>query len=279
MLNLVMASTDPPSGGRLVNTWRGENGELCGSAFSQGSLRWIDWSGLGVFAFSKGSAAVRVWPQPNSSPQLCRESFSRQLQPVVLQALGWQALHASAIVGPSGVIAFCGNSGSGKSTLAFALGNEGWSQVADDGVVLRVASNDVMVYPLPFAPRLRVASQAYFEGISNASSQPRTMVMQVGELPLAMVILLLQDRDHSETNLTSVHRAQAFSRLLAHAHGFDEDDRTETRRLVVDYLSIADRVPVLELRYRPDLAILPNLVRKITDVVQEKCPAAGSPKE
>ena len=271
MLNLVIVRGDPPSGGRLVNSWHDENGELCGSAFAHEAMRWIEWSGLGVFAFSEGSSEVRHWPQPHASPQLCRETFSRQLQPVILQALGWQALHASAIIGPSGVIAFCGKSGSGKSTLAFAMRNEGWSQLADDAVVLRAASNGVMVRPMPFAPRLRPRSQAYFAEISPSSGQ-EPIAPRRPELPLAMVILLLQDPAQPELTLAPVRKAEAFSRVLAHAHEFDPSDQSETRRLARDYLSIVDRVPVIELRYRPDLATLRNLTRTITELVHETEP-------
>ena len=139
MLTLAFAGGDAPTPGtgRKVNEWCDDNGEVFARAHTSKDLHWIDWPGLGVFAFSAGSHEVRVWPEPGTQHEAIVDTFSRTLEPVILQTLGWQALHAGAAVGPTGVVAFCGRKGSGKSTLAFAMHQAGWRQFADDALVLR----------------------------------------------------------------------------------------------------------------------------------------------
>ena len=69
--------------------------------------------------------------------------------------------------------------------------------------------------------------------------------------------------------MTVLPQAQAFTALLAHAHCYDAQDRSHTRRLVDSYLAIVSLVPVFALQYRPDLQRLPQLTEIIKD-------AAGS---
>src|SRR5689334_9620303 len=122
MLTLDFSTGTMPEaeGRRLTRTWFDDAGRLCGRAYVGGSDHWIDWEGLGRFRFRRDGETVSVWPAPDVSPETITETFSRVLQPVVLQAMGRQALHASAAAGPTGVLAFCGRAGSGKSTIARA---------------------------------------------------------------------------------------------------------------------------------------------------------------
>ena len=94
------------------------------------------------------------------------------LRPIVLQALGWQALHAGAALTSEGALLFCGRSGAGKSTTAYALGQMGWTQVADDQVVWQLHDGRPKVQPLPFKPRLRPLSHARL-GDKAAPRSPR----------------------------------------------------------------------------------------------------------
>src|SRR3984893_13297729 len=138
LLSLTISAGVAPAAGRQTEEWRDECGKVFARAFSADDHYRIDWPGLGTFAFRPGSRDVLVWPEPNASYEEISITFDRSLQPVILQALGKQALHASAVVGPSGTIAFCGSSRSGKSTLGFAMRQAGYRQPGDDGVVLQL---------------------------------------------------------------------------------------------------------------------------------------------
>ena len=50
---------------------------------------------------------------------------------------GWEALHASAVLSPQGVVAFCAGSGTGKSTIARGLSERGYQLCADDAVAVK----------------------------------------------------------------------------------------------------------------------------------------------
>lgn len=265
MLTLAFAGGDAPAPGTggKVNEWRDDCGEVCARAYTSKVLHWIDWPGLGVFAFSAGSYEVRVWPEPNSQHEAIVDTFSRTLEPIILQTLGWQVLHAGAAVGPAGVVAFCGRKGSGKSTLAFAMHQAGWRQFADDALVLRFDQDRVMSCPFPFTPRLRPASRAHF---AHAHS-PSPSSSDSADFPLTAVFLLQQNPDLTSPRISLMPQARAFSELLAHAHCFDAKDQTQTRRLVDDYLELVARVPVFALEYQPDLQQLSQLTRAVVETV------------
>src|ERR1700752_4521188 len=118
MLTLAFAHGAAPASAPCwdVGGWVDDCGSGLAGAFSYKHSHWIDFPGVGKFAFSSGSTQVRVWPDPASARGAVYDTFSRMLQPIILQALGGrQALHAGAAVGPSGVVAFCGPRGAGKS--------------------------------------------------------------------------------------------------------------------------------------------------------------------
>jgi hypothetical protein len=273
MLTLAFASGEAPWLGREVNAWLDDGGNVFARAFSAKNLHCIDWPGLAVFAFSAGSHEVKVWPYRGTQPETIADTFSCTLRPIILQALGWQVLHAGATVGPIGVIAFCGRSGSGKSTLAFAMQQVGWQQFADDALVLCLDQDRVMACQLPFKPRLRPLSRAHFTDAHRQFSP----APQRGDAPLAAVFLLQQNADlpRSTPRISRIPPARAFSELLAHAHCFDAEDPTHTRRLVDDYLRTAGQVPVFSLDYRPNLRQLPHLTSAVLEAAASIGPVAS----
>jgi hypothetical protein len=260
MLTLVFAGGEEPPGGagQEVNQWLDENGQAYARAFSSGSMYWIRWRDLGVFAFSAASLVVRVWPERGSRHEAIIYVFS-MLRPVILQALGWQALHAGAAVGPAGALAFCGRSGCGKSTLAFAMQQVGWHQYADDALLLRLDQGCVTACPLPFKPRLRPASRAHFE----RAALPSCPEPLSAEVPLSAVFLLQQNCAVTVPRVSLIPQWRAFSEVLPHAHCFDVGDPAHTRRLVESYLELVACVPVFKLEYRPDLQRLQQITSAV----------------
>jgi hypothetical protein len=227
-------------------------------------LYWIEWLGVGVFAFSAGSHEVQVWPESGIRREAIVDIFDRTLQPIVLQALGEsQALHASAAAASAGVLAFCGRSGSGKSTLAFAMQQVGCLQFADDALVLRLDGDRVIARPLPFMHRLRPQSRAHFERVSELVS-PK---LDSADLPLAAIFLLQQDQSLARARISLAPQLRAFTEVLSHAHCFDPADPKHTRRLAEDYLEFTSRVPVFALTYPPDFRQLPQLTHTVAATV------------
>ncbi len=68
---------------------------------------------------------------------------------------GYEALHASALLSPEGVVAILAPSGVGKTTLALELLRRGWSLFADDALAL--ASGGKGIYAHPGTPHMSVS--------------------------------------------------------------------------------------------------------------------------
>src|SRR5260370_35432527 len=153
MLSLIISSGVAPTAGRQVNEWRDERGKVFARAFSSENHYRIDWSGLGAFVFHPGSRDVLVWPERDARHEEISNTFYGLLQPVILQVLGQQALHAAASVGPSGTIAFCGNARSGESPLGFAMRPAGYRQLAAAAFGLQPENEREYILPLPLRTR------------------------------------------------------------------------------------------------------------------------------
>ena len=270
MLSLTFATGAPApvTEGGLVQTWCTETGEVYAAAYAADDRRWVHWPGLATFAFAAGTRHVSAWLAPGASPDVVEDTFFRVLQPVVLQAIGWQALHASAVSVGAHVVALCGKSGAGKSTLAYALGRHG-EQWADDAVVWE-GNGPVAALGLPFSPRLRASARRHFRQHEiHAGTRPG-----VRRRPLAAVLVLDQQPNlPEEVRCRRLTIAGAFQQLLTHAHCFDPADPIETRRLVEDYSAFAAVVPVYALSYRPAFDELPAVMRAVRDVLPaDQCP-------
>jgi hypothetical protein len=74
---------------------------------------------------------------------------------VLCQQRGLLPLHASAVAGKSGVVAFLANSGQGKSTIAAHLARRGFRVLADDGCLID-ATQPGSSMVIPTAPWLKL---------------------------------------------------------------------------------------------------------------------------
>jgi hypothetical protein len=70
-----------------------------------------------------------------------------RILPNVAIALGYEALHASALDAPEGVVAVAAPSGTGKTTLALELMRRGWPLFADDVLTLGEGPGGVCAHP------------------------------------------------------------------------------------------------------------------------------------
>jgi hypothetical protein len=261
LLTLQLASKRPDiSRAREGCVWRDLDGSVCGRSLIAGHDRWLDWYDVGLLAFNDRSPVVKVWPVRGMTLESARAEFDRMLRPIVLQALGWQALHAGAALTSEGALLFCGRSGAGKSTTAYALGQMGWTQLADDQVVWQLHDGRPKVQALPFQPRLRPLSHAH---LGDKSSPRSPWPTSQGLIPMAAIYLLEQRTGGAPVSISRVAPAQAFSALLPHAHCFDLSDVEATRVFTDDYLTLASEVPVFKVRYAPDLDRLPELLHTI----------------
>ena len=88
-----------------------------------------------------------------SPAQLDEQAWRRFLLDAVLlkasEAHGLEALHASAVEGPDGVLAFATQAGGGKSSLASELVRRGHPFFADDALTMRRDDAAIRAHPAP----------------------------------------------------------------------------------------------------------------------------------
>lgn len=244
---------------RLARTWRDSDDRVCAEGYVGSQTWWMRWPGVATFRCDR-AGQVEAFADAGIDPDRVLDLYERTLQPLALQALGWEALHASAVHLGDGVVAFCGERGTGKSTIAYALAARGYRQAADDTLVFEPAANTVEALVLPFVPRLRPEAAALLrpsgqnEGAIGSGSSTT--------VPLKAIVVLTRSEEITPV-MSRLEGGAAFAAILAHAHCFDPDDPVTRRRVLEHYLEAAAAVPVYSLRFAPGLEGLPRLLDSI----------------
>ena len=105
------------------------------------------------YLVTKGREIV-VDPDASALPLDVRAYLLGAIFVVLCQQRGLLPLHASAVAGKSGVVAFLARSGQGKSTLAAHLAQRGFRVLADDVCLIDATQPAAMV--IPTAPWLKL---------------------------------------------------------------------------------------------------------------------------
>ncbi|CAN5667130.1 hypothetical protein BH18ACT13_BH18ACT13_01590 [soil metagenome] len=237
-----------------VARWEANDGiELVG--YRANGTRWIAIRGLAAFRFDRtGDVAAAAI---GGSEQAIRDAWVRSVLPLVMQARGTQVLHASAVAGPSGVVALCGTSTAGKSTMAAALQGQGHRVVADDALAFVVTGSAAHALTLPFRLRLRPASAAHLE------LPPIAEQGDGGErLPLAAIVLLEPGAaDGDQPRSVLVAPTEAVGALMPHAYCFSLEEAKEA--LVRAYAALTGSVLVQRLSFPRELEHLAGTVEHV----------------
>jgi hypothetical protein len=257
-------------GGTRVQTWHDLSDAVCAYGYAGDGWWAMQWPKLATFRVDADAVnIVRVFAAPHASRAKLQDLYRRSVVPLFLQALGYETLHASAVQGSTGVLAFCGERGSGKSTVAYALSRRGFPQYADDTLVMSATSRGITTKPLPFAPRLRPASAQFF-GVESAHPHAHERVAA----PLGTIFVLRPTPEPDTLKIERLPSTLGFQALLAHAHCFEPDSDRSRRRLLKNYLEISARVPVIAVAYTPGLERVDALLDAIVGAARERTPLA-----
>jgi hypothetical protein len=109
--------------------------------------------------FRLDSARRRLECAPLEAGLPWQQTLLTRVLPNVAILRGYEALHASAVESPHGVVALAGPSGVGKSTLAAELIGRGWPLFADDVLILGHGEEGVFAHP--GTPHVKVAETDY----------------------------------------------------------------------------------------------------------------------
>ncbi|MEZ5353441.1 MAG: hypothetical protein R2762_12460 [Bryobacteraceae bacterium] len=223
----------------------------CPVAF--GSLRSparIEFPGQARFEFHLGGGPVRV-ASLSAGEEWIEDAYYRSVAPLVLQARGEEALHASAVDTSGGVVAFAARSGTGKSTLAAALGDAGYSVWADDVVLWRREECGAHVaIPVPF--------RAKADGWRTAP-----LARAHRQRPLKAVCLLERLPPGEPLSVTACPPRQVLLGILPHAYCFSLRDPERKRAMVRQYLELSSSIPVWSVRYPSGYGELPGVMQKL----------------
>jgi hypothetical protein len=284
VLRLQFADTgerapDVPASG--VHVWHNRQGEVVAYGFERDGFRWMHWPAVATFRFASTDPHIAAFPEGTGSTSVIWDIYRRTVLPMALQASGLEALHASAIAAPSGVVAFCATSETGKSTVAYGLHCRGFPQWSDDGVVFRADVSGPTALPLPFEVRLRPGSRKMFGAMAPsptrfAGNGPGDQV-HVAPAPLSAVYLLARVDAASlasPARIRQVPPAEAFRAVLAHAHVFDPFDNARREQMLHAYLDLVAHVPVVEVSFAPVSENFVGLLDAIGEALGRESPIA-----
>lgn len=226
---------------------------------------WIDVPEVALFRADP--AEVVAFPCSGVDPDEVEEAYTGIVLPLALQALGQELIHSSGVVAPSGeVVAFAATTHAGKSTTAYALARRGHRLWSDDVVLFESDCEGIQSLPLPFSLKIRQPSATFFavdahsedewRGLSEPSSGPR---------PLAAICLLDRTNSSEGEPVLIVRRdpSAAFPALLSHSYCFSTRDPVRYRAMTSSYLELVERVPVYDVRFRPGLDHIDELLDAI----------------
>jgi len=134
----------------------GDDWALCGKIEGGYLLRFV---GLADFVVDRRGRDLRCTSvEPGASPETLRHLLLDRVLPLVLNLLGLDVLHATAVLTPAGVCAFIGPAGAGKSTLAASFGTAGYAPFCDDCLVVRLNGR---ILCTPGYPGVRLWSDSF----------------------------------------------------------------------------------------------------------------------
>ena len=206
--------------------------------------------GVATFAFGAAGAVDYDAAEHDDAHRL----WTRSALPLAVEARGLPVLHASAVSRGGECIVVCGRSTAGKSTFAAAAGEAGFDVESDDAIAFAVSDDAANALTLPFEVRLRA-------GAANAFGSTRLTGDGGRELRLAQLILLEPDAGAGGVDLEPVSAGVAFGALMPHAYCFSLADSKD--RIVREYTTLVERVPVSQLRYEPQHGTLPAMVAAV----------------
>jgi len=256
--------------------WRDQHGNVWAYHYLLDGQHWMSFPGLASFCFDCHTDEVKAIPHLHGHSESIQETYHHSVLPMALQVRGMEVLHASAVLTQHGVVALCANSGTGKSTIAFGLGKRGYSLWADDTVVFEAAGSHLRSVPVPCQSYLLPDAAAHIcddrpSGTSQVNGTNPARV-QDDPMPLSAVIVLqrLQAASHAvAVEAVRLLPLQAFPAVLPYAVCFSPGEVERKRSMMATYLELSARVPVFEIRFRPGLEHLPEVLDQVEQAVHK----------
>ena len=259
----------PDIGDPTVTVWCDRRGVLGAVSHIVDKEYWLHILGVASFKLDFFRNVVLAVPWTGAISEVIKDEFQSTVWPTFLQIQGFEVLHASAVIGARGVVAFCAPSETGKSTLAYGLGLCGYPVWADDTVVIDFLPHSIQTVGLPFFVRLRSSSALHYGYLETevAGGRVRCEGYRMEKaLPITAICLLQRAQTLPDNQVVMIERLnarEALVRVLDHSIYFGRQDQRRKRRMMQQYLSLVDQVPVFEVRVTNGLEKLPSVLNEV----------------
>lgn len=252
-----------------LQVWRDDTGKEFALGYAVSGVNYLAFPGIVIYSFRDNHEIVVASPELNTHSALIEDLFWRSALPLVLQMQGAGALHASAVLTPTGVVGFCAQAGSGKSTLAYGLSLRGYPIWTDDALVFDALEEPPMTISFPFKVRMRPDPIDYYQashlGKQDASYWQRDYEQAPLELaPVRAIIVLQKESEMSATvSLDRIEGALALEAILKQAYAFSLSKLEQRRSVARQYMNLAAQVPIFTLQFSTGLSNLPLVFEQL----------------
>jgi hypothetical protein len=238
----------------------------------------LRYLGLADFIVDRSGHELRcIRVEPGTLPQTLRHLLLDQVLPLVLNLLGRDVLHATAVETPGGVCAFIGPAGAGKSTLAASFAAAGYTTFCDDCLVLRRNGGIVCI---PGYPGVRLWSDSLAVLGDRAGklgdvahyTAKRRIVSKTSRFtnsprPLIAIYRIIRPTDRNPALTTArvepLTGRKAFMELVSSAFVLDVTEPATLLRHFRCIEQLVSQVPIARLMLPDDLALIPAAHRTI----------------
>ena len=196
---------------------------------------------------------VEMRPDPCSDPGMLEVLAAGPVLAIVLALRGIACLHASAVAGSEGAVAFAGGSGAGKTTLAAVCCSEGAAFLCDDTLRLERQGDELAAVPGSRELRLRPGAAALADALSSrprrVTADGRIAVLAGEEVqaPVPLRAVVVPRIGAGPVELRPIGGASAVQALLQAARVATLPIPSVTKAALDLAVAVAGAVPVFEL--------------------------------
>jgi len=260
----------------LRSTFSNSDGlALCGKIEGGYLLRYLGFADFIVDSAGRELRCARV--EPGTSPQTLRHLLLDRVLPLVLNLVGHDVLHATAVVTARGVCAFIGPAGAGKSTIAASFAAAGYTIFCDDCLVVKVNGG---ILCTPGYPGVRLWTDSFpalgdqFATVCTpAGTNSKFRILGDGGTfpdglhPLIAIYRISRATDRrpalSAARVEHLTGSEAFIELASSAYVLDVTEQSTLRRHFRFIERLVTGIPVGRLWLPNDLGLLPAARRMI----------------